>query len=190
MKLTADALNHLLSQNSWAKEKLQPLAGKTILLAVSPVQTKLTLLGDGTFAAASGDATADAEIRLGVGAALRMLVDPASAMGLASLSGDMELASTIGKVLQNLRWDTEEDISRIVGDIPAHELSRASRRIRQEIGRQASSVAGMFAEYWLEEDPLIAKKPHLDRFAREVDTLREDAERLEKRLARLEQSRG
>jgi ubiquinone biosynthesis protein UbiJ len=48
----------------------------------------------------------------------------------------------------------------------------------------------MFAEYWLEEEPLIAKKTHLAQFARDVDALREDAERLEKRLERLEQSRG
>lgn len=189
MKLTADALNHLLHQNSWALESLHPYAGKTIRISIPPLQSTLTIDASGTCTTATKEAAIDAEIRLSTGAALRMLVQPEAAMGLATLDGDMAFASTFGKVLQNLRWDAEEDLSRIVGDIPAHQLAQTGAYIRQEIGRQAASVAGMFAEYWLEEEPMIAKKTHLARFSREVDVLREDSERLEKRLERLEQSR-
>jgi ubiquinone biosynthesis protein UbiJ len=172
LKLTADALNHLLRQNSWAAEKLRPYAGKTVRISLLPLQSTLTVDGAGGFSSAPNDATIDAEIRLSAGAALRMLVDPESAMGLATLEGDMEFASTVGKVLKNLRWDAEEDLSRVVGDIPAHQLSQTASRIQHELGRQAASVAGMFAEYWLEEEPLIAKKTHLAQFARDVDALR------------------
>ena len=190
MKLTADALNHLLRQNSWATEKLRPYAGKTLHLCVPPLQSTLTIDGAGEFSSATENATIDATIRLSASAALRMLISPESAIGLATLEGDMDFASSVGKVLQQLRWDAEEDLSRVVGDIPAHQLSQTASRIRQELGRQAASAAGMFAEYWLEEAPLIAKKTHLDQFAHDVDALREDADRLEKRLERLEQSRG
>jgi ubiquinone biosynthesis protein UbiJ len=44
----------------------------------------------------------------------------------------------------------------------------------------------MFAEYWLEEQPLIAKRRHLEQFSRAVDALHEDTERLAKRLEKLE----
>ncbi|OIQ79980.1 hypothetical protein GALL_382670 [mine drainage metagenome] len=101
----------------------------------------------------------------------------------------MEVAATVGQVLQGLRWDFEEDLSRIAGDIPAHQIARTGNRIRQEAERQAASVAGMLAEYWLEESPLIAKRVHLERFSRAVDTLRDDAERLAKRLEIREQKR-
>ena len=92
-------------------------------------------------------------------------------------------------MLQQIRWDFEEDLSRVVGDIPAHQLTQTGARVRQELSRQALSLAGMFAEYWLEEEPLIAKRVHLERFSSAIDALRDDAERLEKRLEKLEQAR-
>lgn len=189
MKLTAAALNHLLRQNPWAAERLRPFAGKTIRLQVPPLQTTLTLDGAGECMAATPDTPIDAEILVPASAALRLLADPSSAMTLATLQGDMELATTFGKVLQQIRWDIEEDLSRVVGDIPAHQLTQTGARVRQELSRQALSLAGMFAEYWLEEEPLIAKRVHLERFSSAIDALRDDAERLEKRLEKLEQAR-
>jgi ubiquinone biosynthesis protein UbiJ len=47
----------------------------------------------------------------------------------------------------------------------------------------------MLAEYWLEEQPLIAKKRHLEEFSTEVDALRNDVDRLAKRLEKLERSK-
>jgi ubiquinone biosynthesis accessory factor UbiJ len=186
---SADALNHLLRQNSWAGWKLRPLCGKVIRLALPPFRTTLMIDGAGEFSAVTPDTAHDAEISLSPGAALRLLLQPGAAPGLVTLQGDMEVAATVGQVLQGLRWDFEEDLSRITGDIPAHQIARTGSRIRQEAERQAASVAGMLAEYWLEESPLIAKRVHLERFSRAVDTLRDDAERLAKRLEILEQKR-
>lgn len=189
MKLTVDALNHLLRQNSWTIEKLRPFSGKVIRVTLPPFNSTLMIDGGGEFSGAAPESAIDAEISLSPAAALRLILQPEAASNLVTLQGDMELATTVGKVLQGLRWDAEEDLSRIVGDIPAHQLTQTGNRIRQEIGRQAASFAGILAEYWLEEQPLIAKRPHLERFSREVDTLRDDAERLTKRIASLEQKR-
>jgi ubiquinone biosynthesis protein UbiJ len=43
----------------------------------------------------------------------------------------------------------------------------------------------MLSEYWQEEKPLLAKKRHIEQFNTEVDTLRADVERMEKRLNKL-----
>ena len=51
--------------------------------------------------------------------------------------------------------------------------------------QQAVNFAEMAAEYWQEESPLIAKKRHVEDFVKKVDVLRDDVERLEKRLAKL-----
>lgn len=190
MKLTADALNHLLRQNPWAAEQLRPFAGKIVRITVPPLQTMLMLDAAGEFSTAAEAAMADAEISFSPGAALRALLQPEQASSLADLHGDMELATAVGKVLRGLRWDAEEDLSRIVGDIPAHQITRTATRIRDELARQAWSVAGMFSEYWLEEQPLIAKRHHLDQFTQAVDTLRDDTERLAKRLDLLARKRG
>jgi ubiquinone biosynthesis protein UbiJ len=104
------------------------------------------------------------------------------------LEGDAELAANVGKVLQQLEWEYEEDLSRVIGDIPAQQLVSLGKRAVTEGRRQAESLAGMLAEYWVEEQPLIAKKRHLEEFSTEVDTLRNDVDRLAKRLKKLERS--
>jgi ubiquinone biosynthesis protein UbiJ len=43
----------------------------------------------------------------------------------------------------------------------------------------------MLSEYWQEEMPLIAKKRHVEKFNSEVDNLRADVARFEKKLAKL-----
>jgi ubiquinone biosynthesis protein UbiJ len=187
LKPTADALNHLLRQNSWASEQLRPYAGKTVRISIPPFSSALRIEPWGEFSSVADLASIDAEITLSPGAALRTLFDPETAASSANLDGDPELGAAVGKILRKLRWDAEADLSRIVGDIPAHELAKAGTHIRQELGRQALALASMFSEYWLEEQPQIAKQRHLEQFAREVDVLRNDVERFAKRLERLEQ---
>lgn len=189
MKLSARALNHLLSQNSWAEEKLKPHAGKVVQLSLTPLVSVLAITGSGHFESAPAGALPDASITLAPSAVLRVLFDPAAAAAVSRIDGDAGLAGAVGNVLQGLRWDVEEDLSRVIGDIPAHQLTQGGQKIRQELGRQAWAVAGMLAEYWLEEEPLIAKRRHLEQFSHDVDTLRDDVERLAKRLEKLEQSR-
>lgn len=186
MRLSAEALNHLLDQNSWAPEKLRGHAGRRVKLGVTPLFVTLKIDADGRFSDATGEA-ADAEISLTPGGALRMLFDRGAAQSVAAISGDAALAGAVGQVLQGLRWDAEEDLSRLIGDIPAHQLAQSSLKLKQELGRQAWSVAGMLAEYWMQEAPLIANRHQLETFSGEVDALRDAAERLEKRLQRLEQ---
>ena len=47
-----------------------------------------------------------------------------------------------------------------------------------------------FAEYWTEEQPLIAGARDIEAFNRAVDQLRDDAARLEKRIERFEPPRS
>jgi ubiquinone biosynthesis protein UbiJ len=98
------------------------------------------------------------------------------------INGDADFARAIHHVARNLRWDYEEDLSRMFGDIPAHRMARAGRTLRRWGEQAADNTARSFAEYWTEEQPLIAARRDLDEFSRAVDQLRDDAARLEKRL--------
>lgn len=188
MKPAAHVLNHLLRQNSWTGDQLRPFAGKTVRISIPPFSSTLRIEPSGEFSPARDQASIDAEVALSPGAALRALLDPETATASAVLNGDPELGAAVGKVLRKLQWDAEADLSRIVGDIPAHEISKAGAHVRQELGRQALALAGMLSEYWLEEQPQIAKQRHLEQFSREVDALRDDVERFAKRLERLEKN--
>ncbi len=44
------------------------------------------------------------------------------------IEGDVQLAAELGWLADNLRWDVEEDLSRLIGDVPAHTLASAARQ--------------------------------------------------------------
>lgn len=179
-------IQHLLAQNSWAAELLQPYGGKQARLIMPPFSATLVVLEDGGLALAGESAEVDASINIPVPVALRILAGDEGAGTAAVITGDTEFASVLASVLQGVSWEYEEDLSRVIGDVPAHEISKFGRNALSQIRRKGLSIAGMFSEYWQEEQPLIAKKRHVEQFVRNVDTLREDAERLQKRIARLQ----
>lgn len=154
-------------------------------LVVPPLQSTLMIGADGHFLPAPEGQAITAELSVSPAAALRILLDRESAASTIRIQGKPELAHTLGRVLQDLRWDAEEDLSRLVGDIPAHHLGNTTRHLLDQLGRQTQSIAGMCVEYWLEESPLIARRRHLEQYSRDVDALRHDTERLAKRIEKL-----
>jgi len=186
---TYAAINHVLRQNAWAAVRLQPYAGKTVCFNLPLISSTLTIIDGGEFVPSIENAIPDATIHLTPIAALRRLTGQPLQPGDYRLEGDTELAANVGKVLQQLEWEFEEDLSKLIGDIPAQQAVSFGKHIVKEGSRQVESLAGMFAEYWLEEQPTIAKKRHLEELSTEVDTLRNDINRLAKRLEKLERER-
>lgn len=178
-------LNHLINQNIWAKEQLQPFGGKTVRFSIPPISATLTVLENGSLAIAGDSALADASVTIPLPVAFRLLANDDAAATLATLEGDTELAAALAKVLRGISWEYEEDLSKIIGDIPAHQFSEFGRKAVSEVKSQGLNLMQMLTEYWQEEQPVIAKKRHVETFNQAVDTLREDSERLEKRIEKL-----
>src|SRR5574337_985981 len=51
------------------------------------------------------------------------------------IEGDVQLATEVSWLVDHLRWDAEEDLSRLVGDAPAHALAEAARGIAAALRR-------------------------------------------------------
>ena len=49
------------------------------------------------------------------------------------IQGDVQLAAEVAWLVDNVRWDVEEDLSRIVGDAAAHTLVRVAKSAAQAI---------------------------------------------------------
>ncbi len=175
-------LNHLINQNSWARAQLQPFGGKAVRFSIPPASATLTVLEDGGMAMSGESATAEATVIIPLPVALRLLANDEGANTLITLEGDTELATVLAKVLRSMQWEYEEDLSKLVGDVPAHKIAGFAREIFSAAKKQSVNVAEMFTEYWQEEQPLIAKKRHVEQFVKDVDTLRDDVERLHKRM--------
>jgi len=178
----AAAINHLLRSASWARDALRRHAGKSARFEVFPFAVALTVLDSGEVAPAGADAVPAATVRLAPGLMLRIAARDESAWREIDISGDTDFASAIHHVTRNLRWDVEEDLSRAFGDVAAHRMAETGRTL-QRWGEQAVENTGRaFAEYWTEEQPLIAGARDLEEFGRAVDQLRDDAARFEKRI--------
>ncbi len=180
----AGFINHLLRGASWARDELRPFAGRAARIEVVPFALVLTVVESGEVMPAAAGAAPVVTLRLTPGLMLRLAARDESAWREIEIAGDTDFAAAINRVARNLRWDLEEDLSRVFGDIAAHRIAEAGRTLRRWGEQAADNTARSFAEYWTEEQPLIAARSDLDEFGRAVDRLRDDTARLEKRIER------
>lgn len=180
------AVNHVLRSAPLALERLRRHAGRTAEFRVGPVAVALTVQTTGEVAAALPGAPRDLHVRISPFLLPRLALGEEAAFREIGMEGDMELAQEISYLARNLDWDLEEDLSRVVGDIAAHRLVSGARSVSRW-GREAAlrSAQGA-AEFLTEERPVIASRVKVEGFVREVAELRDAAERLEKRVERLE----
>lgn len=179
------AVNHVLEGADWARRKLTAHAGKTAAFDVFPLRFEVEVAADGTLCAAKAEAPAAVTIRLTHLNLIEALAGRESAWRSAEVQGDTEFAAAISQVAANLRWDAEEDLSRVVGDVAAHRLARAGRSAAAWPAQAARSLAANTAEYLTEEAQVLVTPLQATGFVQEVDELRDATERLEKRIERL-----
>ncbi len=99
------------------------------------------------------------------------------------IEGSADLASAVDHLFRNLTWDFEEDLSKVFGDIIAHRLASSGRALAAWQRDAALRLAENLVEYWTEEQPA-----DVENFCRNVDTLRDDVARIEKRIEHLSAS--
>lgn len=182
LPVIAGPINHVLRANSWARERLLPHAGRVVRVENPPFAILMVVTADGAIADAAADAVPDVTIYLTPGLMLRFMARDASVWNDVRVEGDAEFAATLNHLARNLRWDIEEDLSKVVGDIAAHRLAESGRKLSAWGQQSADNLARSFAEYWTEERPLIASRADVEQFVRDVDALRDDLARLEKRI--------
>jgi len=114
-------------------------------------------------------------------------VQPETQAARTAVRGDAEIANSYRELIAAARPDLEEELSRIVGDLPARRLSQFALKTAAW-ARQARRTAGEnIAEYLQEESRDLVSRPELDEFLQGVDAARETVDRVEARLTRLEQ---
>lgn len=184
--LAAAAINHLLHGADWARERLMPFAGASVRFLLPPFSSAFSVAEDGTLHPAAKDLQPAATIRLTPPLAVRLLVlKDESARSEIEVEGDAALAAALTRVLGTLRWDVEEDLSHLIGDIAAHRVAQAGRALVDWQRAAAANMARSLGEYLTEERPMVAGREALRAFAQAVDELRDDTDRLEKRIQRL-----
>lgn len=183
--VAAAAINHLLRREDWARERLQPFAGRTARLVVPPTAVTLAVTTTGEVTA-SENTEPDVTLTVAAGSLFDVLRDPQAAASSTEVAGDGDFAGAISYLFTHLRWDVEEDLSRVVGDVAAHRIANFGRDLAHVPGRVAESVTRSVATYLRDESGPVPSRIEVEAFNHAVNVLRDDAARLEKRLERLQ----
>lgn len=178
---------HLLSQAQWARTRLAEHAGKQLRVELPMASVLLRITADGDVESGESAAPHDLMVLLSPNSLAKLPLDRDAAWREAKIDGDMELAAVISYVLANLRWDYEDDLSRIFGDVAAYRIARGVRQLSSWPGQAAQSLAQGMGEYLAEERQMLATKLAAEEFTEQVDDLRDALERLDKRIDRLAQ---
>ncbi|MFT5589447.1 MAG: ubiquinone biosynthesis protein UbiJ [Bradyrhizobium sp.] len=179
------AINHLLAPESWARTRLIAHAGKVACFDLGLFTLALQIEPDGYVSAAAADAVVSVTIRIKPADLPLIMANRARAFSYVSIDGDADLANTISQLSQSLRWEAEADLSRVVGDVAAVRLVAGAKSLMQTIGSTHQKLAETTAEYFLEENPMLKRPQAVRELATDVARLRDDVERLAKRIARL-----
>lgn len=105
--------------------------------------------------------------------------------GSVDLIGDAGKAARFQQLLKYARPDIEEQASKLLGDAAAHQVGRAFRELGHWARDAHDTMRGNVREYLQEESRDVPSRYEVERFARQVNTLRDDADRLEARIRRL-----
>ena len=177
-------LNHLLRGEAWAVERLRPFSGRTARIVAAPFRLTFLVNPDGTVAEAAAREP-DVEISLPSPTPLAALRGREATLDGASVTGASDFGCEIAFVLRNLRWDFEEDLSRIVGDIPARRFGILVKRLSNWQGEAMRNLGENVAEYLREEKKVLTARSTLGELGCAIDSLRDDLDALEKRVAQL-----
>ena len=122
-------LNHVLMQEKEAQNRLLRKKGSVIHVRWGMFGLDLLITPAGLLDRAVPGAPPD--LLLAVAAESPAAVLQSALAGKAppvKIEGDVQLAAEIGWLADNLRWDVEEDLSRLIGDAPAHTLANIARQ--------------------------------------------------------------
>lgn len=122
-------------------------------------------------------------------ALLRQLMQPGQfrAGGGVSVEGDIALAQTLSDVARQLDFDWEELLAERLGDVVAHQIGQTLRWGAGFLGAFARKALHDGRRYLVSEQPMLVERPVFDRFGNAVTHLRQDYDRLEARVERLQQ---
>jgi ubiquinone biosynthesis protein UbiJ len=126
-------LNHVLMQEPQAQDRIRRQQGKSARLVwgrfeLTLFATPAGLLERPPFPGPIGQTPARADLTVNVTQTSLPLVLGAVVRGekpAVSIEGDVQLAAEVAWLADNVRWDIEEDLSRVLGDAAAHTLVKA-----------------------------------------------------------------
>jgi len=179
------ALNHVLRQQVWARDRLRAHAGRVVRMAVvSPlgrVRAEARIAADGTLETTSSEAPS---VTLVLTPSVNAVFDtlrggPQALAGHLKVEGDAMVAAAVAEIAQHLRWEIEEDLSRLVGDALAHRAGQTVRDLSVRSSEVRERMSSGLRQFLVEDGHQLIESSHMRALSQALTEL-------DLRLARLE----
>jgi len=183
------ALNHVLRQQAWARDRLKEFTGRTVRiqmdLPIGPAQTDARIALDGTLEVTATEPPAvTLLLRPSLDTVFTSLREgPQVLASEVKIEGDALLAAALGEIAQHLRWDVEEDLSRVVGDVLAYRVAGTARELAAQSASLRDRVQSGLRQALIDDTRQLVDRLQAQALARELADL-------DMRLARLEAAAG
>jgi ubiquinone biosynthesis protein UbiJ len=180
-------LNRNLGQSPRAREACAALKGRRLKVVVHDLGLRIGFesLGDSLSISRRAEGEFHAEVA-GSPVNLLALAGPRGERllktGAVQLRGEVELLQQYRDLALLLRPDLEEELSRLIGDSPAHRLAGLARAALAFGRRGAGTAVRNTAEYFAHETGDLVPRAEAEVFLGDVDRLREDVDRAAARL--------
>ncbi len=179
-------INHVIHGESWASKRLQSYAGKIVRIHVFPlIDFTFTIQDDGQISTIPDGTATDVSLSLPASMLPFLLTKNEDIYNNIKTSGEDAIAKELIDIGKHLRWDVAQDLSKVIGDIPANRVVQAGKTMVDWHKQYINNISEMLAEYCLEEQPVLAKTLPITHFKKEVARLQKDTTHLEQRINNL-----
>jgi len=178
-------LNRNIAASSAARALCARLNGKSMRLQLTglPMEFVLRAEAERVQLMSNNSMAVDATLSGSPLGLLSLAQQARSAAGSSvRIEGDAEVAQNFSELLKQAKPDVEEELSRIVGDVTAHQIGNTVRSLLGFGRRVGDTLLQNVGEYLSEEGRDVPSKTEADEFNRDVDVLRDDVERFAARL--------
>ena len=190
------ALNRYLRLDPDAMARMAALQPRSIAIELTPLQLTLYLVPaeNGVQLRSQLESAPDTVLRgtpLGV-AQLGLGSQSGKALfsGDVAIEGDVETGQAFKAILDEMDIDWEEQLSRLTGDIIAHQLGNTARRATGILRQARRTLERDLGEYLQEELRVLPTRIETENFSADVSRLGMDTDRLAARIRRLQAPHG
>jgi ubiquinone biosynthesis protein UbiJ len=156
--------NHVIASEPVAAQRLRVHAGRCMALQfegwpallppLPPTAFRVTPAGLVEWCGAEPGGAPDLRVRIDASnPALAMLQALAGTRPKVDVAGDAAFATDLNWLFDNLRWDVQDDLARLVGQAPAREIARLAEGVAAGMREAARAVGGLVARRASAEPP-------------------------------------
>jgi len=191
-----EVINRLLAMDPDAGRRLQALSGRSLEVHLTGLALPLRLdfreAGIALALVEDGQGPSpDATLRAAPGSLASLALSNGRRGGRElEFRGDVGVIHEVRALFSELEIDWEEQLSRVTGDVVAHQVGNAVRGAGDWLRHAGETFLSNAGEYLTEERRSLPAAPEVEAFLADVDRLRQDTDRLQARVRRLRRQAG